>query len=96
MKRTKSVALVLLLIFVTAIVGCGKRLSMNAYDRIENGMSVSDVESILGQGTEQASSDTGYGGISMSGKVLVWQDGHRIISITFLNDQVLAKAQVGL
>ncbi|HBJ35235.1 MAG TPA: hypothetical protein DDZ51_10870 [Planctomycetaceae bacterium] len=96
MKNNKFVALVLVLIFVAAIIGCGNRLSINAYDRIKNGMSVSEVESILGQGTEQASSDTGYGGISMSGKVLVWQDGHRIISITFLNDQVMAKAQVGL
>lgn len=96
MRNSKLFAVVLALFLVHAIAGCDKRLSINAYDRVKNGMSVSEVESILGPGTEQASSEAGYGEISMSGKVLVWQDGMRIISITFMNDQVMAKAQVGL
>jgi hypothetical protein len=96
MRSGKNLTLVLALIFFNAIAGCDKRLSINAYNRVEHGMSAREVQSILGPGKEQVSSEAGYGEISMSGKVLVWQDGMRIISITFMNDQVVAKAQVGL
>jgi hypothetical protein len=41
---------------------------------------------------------TGIGapGTTVSTKVLVWQSGGKMITVTFLNDQVVAKAQVGL
>lgn len=84
------------LVLLSVLVGCEKRISQSGYERIKTDMTLSEVESILGPGTEQVSSDTSFGGISMTGKNVVWQDKERIISITFLNDKVMAKAQIGL
>ena len=45
------------------------------YDKIKTEMSLSEVESILGGGKEQASSAGAFGGVSMDAKSVVWQDG---------------------
>ena len=61
-------------------------------------MSVSQVESILGEGESQASSnvDLGEYGGNVSSEVITWQKGSNVISITFSNGTVMAKAQSGL
>jgi hypothetical protein len=60
-------------------------------------MSVSQVESILGKGESQASSnvDLGEYGGNVSSEVMIWQAGTKVISITFSNGKVMAKAQNG-
>jgi len=105
--RTGAAAAVLMAA-VVAIACAGKLMKAN-YDKVVNGMSPAQVESILGPGTEQASSGitipgtangtaTGIGapGTTVSTKVLVWQSGGKVITVTFLNDQVVAKTQIGL
>lgn len=99
-----------------ALAGCGgSKVTKANYEKIKDGMTLAEIEGILGKGTEQASSNTGgavavpgasVGGVSvpgqtvnmpkMSAKVMVWQDGTKIISITFVNDKMMAKAQAGL
>jgi hypothetical protein len=61
-------------------------------------MSVSLVEAILGKGESQASSnvDLGEYGGNVSSEVITWQEGTNVISITFSNGTVMAKAQSGL
>ena len=61
-------------------------------------MSVSGVESILGKGVSQASSNVNSGdfGGNISSEVITWQKGMNIISITFSNGKVMGKAQSGL
>lgn len=61
-------------------------------------MSVSSVEAILGKGESQASSsiDLGDYGGNISSEVMTWQSGTKVISITFSNGKVMAKAQNGL
>lgn len=98
------------------LAGCsGSKINKGNYDRIKDGMSLKEVEDILGKGEEQASVNTGgtvdipgqnVGGISvpgqkvempkMSGKNYVWKDSTKIITITFINDRMTAKAQAGL
>ncbi len=78
------------------LAGCGSPINKSNYERIENGMTISQVEGILGKGSEQASSDASFAGMSMSAKQMVWQEGNQIITITFMNDKVQGKAQVGL
>ena len=58
-------------------------------------MTISQVQGILGKGSEQASSDASFGGMSMSAKQMTWQDGNRIITVTFMNEKVQGKAQLG-
>ena len=80
------------------IVSCSGKLNKDNYDKISNGMSVSQVESILGNGQSQASSsvDLGEYGGNVSSEVMTWQSGTKVISITFSNGKVMAKAQNGL
>jgi hypothetical protein len=58
-------------------------------------MTLSQVEAILGKGTEQGSSDASFGGLSMSAKQMIWQEGNQIITISFMNNKVQGKAQMG-
>ncbi len=88
------------LIFSVSIflVSCSGNLNKDNYEKISNGMSVSEVESILGKGESQASSnvDLGEYGGNISSEVMTWQSGTKVISITFSNGKVMAKAQNGL
>jgi hypothetical protein len=77
---------------------CSGKLNKDNYDKISNNMSISQVESILGKGESQASSnvDLGEYGGNISSEVMTWQSGTKVISITFSNGKVMAKAQNGL
>ena len=79
-------------------LGCGGRpegkpppelLSPANLDRIHNGMTMSQVQLILGQWTIPPSS----GG---SPQRYVWRRGDKEIDVDFLNDKVVAKSAKGL
>jgi len=95
MKTLFQSVLISLSIF---LVSCSGKLNKDNYEKISNGMSVSQVESILGKGESQASSnvDLGEYGGNISTEVMTWQSGTKVISITFSNGKVMAKAQNGL
>jgi hypothetical protein len=88
------------------VTGCGSKISQSNYDKVQSGMTQDQVEAILGPGKEQGSSSVNVpgmsvGGVSVAGvstsaKVLMWQDGTKIITITFQDEKVAAKAQNGL
>ena len=87
----------LVLLCIVLLVGCGGNpITKDNYNKIQTGMTLAEVESILGSGTEQASSDASFGGISIDMKNMVWQNEDKIISITFSHDKVQAKSQIGL
>ena len=87
----------LLLCCLLVLPGCGgNRITKDNYDEIKTGMTLDEVESILGSGTEQASSDASFGGISIDMKSMVWQNEDKIISITFSHGKVQSKSQIGL
>jgi hypothetical protein len=100
------VSIGLLGLLLTVLPGCGSKVSKSNYDKVKEGMTETQVEAILGKGKEQASSDVSVpgmsaGGVSVPGmsasaKVLVWEDGGKIISISFMNGKVVSKAQAGL
>jgi protein involved in sex pheromone biosynthesis len=95
MKKIIQIAIVS---FVFFLAGCSGKINKDNYDKISNGMSISQVESILGKGESQASSnvDLGEYGGNISSEVMTWQSGTKVISITFSNGKVMAKAQNGL
>ena len=94
----KNIAKTIIIALTLLIVSCSSKINKDNYDKIFNGMSVSQVESILGKGESQASSnvDLGVYGGNTSSEVITWQKGANIISITFSNGTVMAKAQSGL
>ena len=90
------------MVFSIFLASCSGKINKENYDTISNGMSISEVESILGPGESQAASsvDLGEYGGNMRSEVYTWQSdgiiGAKIISITFTNGKVQAKAQTGL
>lgn len=85
-----------------ALAGCERKVDDAHFDRVANGMTLAEVEKILGSGTKQD-----VGGVSISGggiagskssnsqSTYVWQDGNREIAITFVNDKVIQKNKSG-
>lgn len=94
----KTIFYSLIILVSLFLAGCSGKLNKDNYDKISNGMSISQVESILGKGESQASSnvDLGEYGGNISSEVMTWQSGTNVISITFSNGKVMAKAQNGL
>ena len=90
--------LTVLLFSATILTSCSGKINKDNYGKISDGMSISQVESILGEGESNASSslDLGEYGGNISSEVMTWQSGMKVISITFSNGKVNAKAQSGL
>ena len=69
-------------------------LSMDQYNRLKVGMARSEAESILGGKGSEISSSSG-GGMRFS--VNKWEgDNFRSIILSFRNDKIMTKSQVGL
>lgn len=94
----KILAKLLSISFIFLLVSCSGKINKDNYNKVSTGMSISQVEKILGKGDSQASSsvDLGTYGGNISSEVMTWQSGLKVISITFSNGKVMAKAQSGL
>lgn len=79
--RNGLIALALL-----ALVACGK-INRENFDKITDGMNKQQVIEILGEPTES----TGASLLGISGGNAIWRDGKTVISVQFLNDQVIGK-----
>lgn len=88
MRNTTTATLVLLSIAL-ALVGCA-RLTRANFDRIEEGMSYSEVVGILGEPDDSKS--VGFGPLSAS--TATWEDDQALISIQFVNERVKVRSFV--
>ena len=95
MRLRKQIVLVLVTALLSGAIGCTK-VSKENYEKVQSGMSLSEVEGILGKGTEKAGLGGAIGNLSGSAKILTWGDEEKSITITFANDKVVAKAASGL
>jgi hypothetical protein len=69
-------------------------LTMDKYDQLNVGMARSDVETILGGKGTEVSTSTG-GGLTFT--VVKWEgENFKTIILTFKNDKIYQKTQVGL
>jgi hypothetical protein len=94
-KSRKVIGVALLGLVLVIMSSCGKVTQSN-YDKIETGMTLVQVEGILGKGTEKAGVGGAIGNLAASGKVVTWGDEKKSITVTFANDKVVAKTQQGL
>ena len=80
------------------LLACSGKINMDNYNKISNGMTVEEVEQILGEGESNASTNVDYGeyGGAVSAEVMTWQSGTKVITISFTNGRVETKAQAGL
>ncbi len=77
------------------LVGCGRGVSKDNYDKIENDMTVEQVKGLLGE----PDADSSAGGVSVGGlsaESLTWTDGEKTITVGFANGKVVSKAAKGL
>lgn len=93
--RSRITLLSLAVVLLVAVAGCAKVTTEN-YEKITNGMTLAEVENILGRGTVETGGGASFGDFSMSGKVVRWGSDEKHIQVTFVNDKVVAKAQQGL
>jgi len=97
MKRFHVLAGVLAVAFVAALLaGCAAKVSMENFDKIKNGMTVAEVESVLGKGEKQVSAGLAIGGIGASVETVVWKADDKQITVQFVDGKVVAKMQTGL
>ena len=102
----RHIALGLLLVgFVLSVAGCGgkgKVVNKSNYDKVKIGMTVAKVEAILGKGQQKVEQTGGMPGMpgmpkmAISAKIMVWTEGGKAITVTFMNDKVTLKAHQGL
>jgi len=91
------------LVLLLALVGCEERLTLTNYEQIENGMTVAEVEGLLGPGQEQTSGGFGIGAEGLvsgsdgggSQKVLTWEEGGKTVIVTFSDNQVVGRRKDG-
>jgi hypothetical protein len=89
-------------VFLVALGGCSSggssssKVTKDNFDKVTTGMTQAQVEDILGKGTEAGGAAATASDSSGPGKVIIWKDGDKSITVKFVNDQVFAKFQVGI
>jgi len=80
-------------LLVVLLAGCGSsgsgtsKVSQDNFNKIDNGMAISEVESLLGKPTGNFSANVGSAVRAES----TWENGNRKITITFGNGKVISK-----
>ncbi len=87
----RSLAMLALLL----VVACGGGISQDSYDKIKDGMTLEEVEAILGKHTGGGGAGGEAMGMKISAGAYKWEDGSKLITITFKNDKVSAKVKSG-
>lgn len=94
--RTNRIALVCLILVglgSLALAGCGSKVTKSNFDQIKTGMTLAEVEAILGKGTESTGAAGAIGDLAGSAKSVTWKDGDKSITVNFVNDKVALKTQ---
>ena len=87
-----------------ASTGCEEKITAASYTRITQGMTLSEVEKILGKGEKQEISGVGISGAGVAGgsatsslTTYVWRKGTKEISVTFgADNKVMSTSKAGL
>lgn len=105
MRRLHPSRLGVIAALALAIAGCGAEITQETYDQIANGMSLSDVERILGgPGAEQFGMEISSSGLlgstaekPTSTQTFVWKNstGRAEIVVTFRDGKVIDRAKSG-
>lgn len=84
------------------LAGCESKVTAENYDKVQNGMTLSQVEGLLGSGTD----DTASGGFGVSSggvldskanpeKTYVWRENGVQIQVVFKYGKVVQKSKTG-
>lgn len=92
------------LVVAAAVVGCENKVSEESFDQVNVGMTIDDVEHVLGKGEVDES-----GGYSISSggviggssdaqarrKTVNYKDGKKMIIVEYADNKVVSKRKVG-
>ena len=95
-RRAMLCGLLLSGLMVMSLAGCASKVTSDNYDQIKTGMTLAEVQAILGRGELQTGASGAIGSLGGSAKIYQWVDGESTITITFVNDKVKTKTQIGL
>ena len=70
--------------------GCGSKVSKENFDKIQTGMTVEEVQDILGEG-QNASAGVSVAGLSVTGDVYEWSHEGTAIRVVFKDGKVVEK-----
>lgn len=89
----RALAMVMLLI----VVACGgDSISEASFDEVKTGMTLQEVKDILGEPSKtEGAVGVEVMGKKLSGGVYSWNDGAKVIKITFADDKVTLKSKNG-
>lgn len=76
-----------LLLACALLSACGSRINQEHFDRIQTGMTLEEVTSILGKPDESSSASFG----TISGGTATWKRDETMITVQFVNDKVQFK-----
>jgi hypothetical protein len=98
-------ALVFFALLAVVLSGCKSKVTKANYDRILEGMTIKEVESILGEGKQQGdgSGTAAQFGVNLPAaggggntQVLVWENDNAKITAYFVNGMMTKKTEKGL
>lgn len=101
---TARILLSIALVTCLFLAACESKVTSENYDKVTNGMSLSQVQKILGRGkddTSHAGTSISAPGISQTSRsndvIYVWEDesGGKIV-IVFQDDKVVQKSKTGM
>jgi len=86
------------------VAGCESKVSDDSYQQITTGMTLDDVQHILGKGEQDVSGGVGISASGIAGgredsqatiKTYNWKDGQKMIIIDFREEKVINKRKLG-
>jgi hypothetical protein len=100
--RVKFARLVVVLALCLLIPACKSKVTKANYDKIKDGMTLAEVEKVLGKGTKEEGDGSGVAaqfGVALpqpavvgAGETYKWEGGSNTITVTFREGKVVHKS----
>lgn len=101
----KCVRLLVILLVCLLLPACKSKVNKTNYDKVKEGMSLEEVEKILGKGEKEmgdGSNVAGQFGVALpaaptagGGDVYTWESGDKTIRLTFRSGKLVHKQATG-
>ena len=85
----------LALLMLMLVVACGGGITADNVAKIKNGMTLEEVKDILGEPTDGGSNSLQVGDMKLGAGAYKWEDGDKLVTITFANGKVTMVAKSG-
>ena len=80
-------ALALVVVTLAAFLGCASKVTKENHDQLKGGMTIAEVESLLGQGQEEKPPS----GSGPTAKAMSWRSGNFTINVEFRDGKLHAQ-----